>query len=142
MSLFIENIVIIILSSSVAAFGLLYFRAILKLREINKVVIDLFFKNTVLSQSIDNTNLESVSDIHKENFIKFLSDSREWAFEYIDTVQKELKSFIDEVDKDIKYFDEYGEVGSAYPHYDSMKKISNAYKKIKTLLPEDTNDRR
>lgn len=142
MSLFIENIVIIILSSSVAAFGLLYFRAILKLREINKVVIDLFFKNTVLSQSIDNTNLESVSDIHKENFIKFLSDSREWAFEYIDTVQKELKGFIDEVDKDIKYFDEYGEVGSAYPHYDSMKKISNAYKKIKTLLPEDTNDRR
>ena len=37
----------------------------------------------------------------------------------------------------IKYFDEYGVVGSAYPHYYSMKKISSAYKELKGLLPED-----
>jgi hypothetical protein len=40
------------------------------------------------------------------------------------------------------YFDEYGLVGDAYPHYHSMKKISAAYKDLKKLLPEEVDDRR
>jgi hypothetical protein len=80
---------------------------------------------------------ESDSDVHKENFIKFLSDSRDWAYEYIEDVQSSIQKFVNEIEPEIAYFDEYGEVGSAYPHYHSMKKISEAYKDLKTLLPED-----
>lgn len=81
-------------------------------------------------------------DAHKENFIKFLSDSRDWAFDYIENVQSGLKDFINTVEKDISYFDKYGEIGSSYPHYSAMLRISSAYKELKNLLPEDSSDRR
>jgi hypothetical protein len=80
---------------------------------------------------------ESDSDVHKENFIKFLSDSRDWAYVYIEDVQKGLEKFINEVEPEIAYFDEYGLVGEAYPHYHSMKKISQEYKELKKLLPAE-----
>jgi hypothetical protein len=80
---------------------------------------------------------ESDSDVHKENFIKFLSDSRDWAYEYIEDVQTSISLFVSEVEPEIAYFDEYGLVGDAYPHYHSMKKISQAYKDLKKLLPEE-----
>lgn len=76
-------------------------------------------------------------DVHKENFIKFLSDSRDWAYLYIEDVQNGLSKFINDIDPEIAYFDEYGIASSAYPHYHSMKKISLAYKDLKKLLPEE-----
>ena len=54
-------------------------------------------------------NKESDNDVHKENFIKFLSDSRDWAYEYIETVQSGLNKFVSDVDADISHFDEYGD---------------------------------
>jgi hypothetical protein len=78
-------------------------------------------------------------DEDRENFIKFISDSREWAFDYIEEVQQKLSYFIDDIEPEIAYFDEYGLVGDAYPHYHSMKKISSAYKELKKLLPEESN---
>jgi len=80
---------------------------------------------------------ESDNDVHKENFIKFLSDSRDWAYEYIEDVQSCLQKFVNEIEPEIAYFDEYGLVGDAYPHYHSMKKISQEYKELKKLLPRD-----
>jgi hypothetical protein len=80
---------------------------------------------------------DSDSDVHKENFIKFLSDSRDWAYLYIEDVQKGLSKFVNEIEPEIVYFDEYGIVGEAYPHYHSMKKISQEYKELKKLLPEE-----
>jgi hypothetical protein len=85
------------------------------------------------SSKTDNSD----SDVHKENFIKFLSDSRDWAYLYIEDVQKGLSKFVDEIEPEIAYFDEYGVVGEAYPHYHSMKKISQEYKELRKLLPED-----
>jgi hypothetical protein len=82
---------------------------------------------------------ESQSDVHKENFIKFLSDSRDWAYTYIEDVQAGLTKFVSEIEPEIAYFDEYGIVGEAYPHYYSMKKISQEYKELKKLLPEEEN---
>lgn len=73
----------------------------------------------------------------KEDFIQFLSESRKWSYEYIETAQKTINKFIKDIEPEIQYFDEYGVVGSAYPHYYSMKKISSAYKELKTLIPED-----
>ena len=79
--------------------------------------------------------------IIQESFLKFVSDSREWAFQYIEDVQLHLKTFKNSVEKEINYFNQYGEVGSAYPHYDSMKKISAAYKELIKVLPEDNDDK-
>jgi hypothetical protein len=83
-----------------------------------------------------NKKDEKDNDVHKENFIKFLSDSRDWAYEYIEDVQSGLNKFVSSVDADIAYFDEYGDVLSVErPDYAAMKNISAAYKELKKLLP-------
>lgn len=89
-----------------------------------------------MQQSI---NYENKTDQEQSNeaFLKFVSDSRDWAYQYIDDVQASLNKFISDIEPEIVYFDEYGIVGSSFPHYHSMKKISGAYKELKKLLPED-----
>jgi hypothetical protein len=73
----------------------------------------------------------------QESFLKFVSDSREWAYQYIEDVQEQLQNFKSLVKHDIDYFNKYGEVGSAYPHYDAMKRICSAYTIIENILPKE-----
>ena len=77
------------------------------------------------------------SGLQNDDFLSFISKSRDMAFEYIESVQLGIDKFIVDVEPEIAYFDEYGIVGSAFPHYNSMKKISVAYKELKNLLPKD-----
>lgn len=108
---------------------------IIKLRNNIKILLLAYSKIEALSSLKDNDDMNN--DVHKENFIKFLSDSRDWAYEYIKDVQDGLENFINEIEPEIAYFDEYGLVGDAYPHYHSMKKISAEYKELKKLLPTE-----
>lgn len=87
----------------------------------------------------ESLNSESKTDKEQadEAFLKFVSDSRDWAYQYIDKAQEGINKFITDIEPEIAYFDEYGIASSAYPHYHSMKKISGAYKELKKLLPED-----
>ena len=102
----------------------------------NRAILANTLNLLLMQQSINDEN-KTDQEQSNEAFLKFVSDSRDWAYTYIDEVQKELNSFISNIEPEISYFDEYGEVGSAYPHYHSMKKISGAYKELKKLLPED-----
>jgi hypothetical protein len=128
----IELIFICILSSLTLLFLSLY--AIQK--RANKVLIAKTLETLLLQQLMKNTN-KTDKDQSNEDFLKFVSDSRDWAYQYIEDVQESLNKFITDVKPEIDYFDEYGIVGSAFPHYHSMKKISEAYKELKKLLPED-----
>jgi hypothetical protein len=61
---------------------------------------DLLIKNAALEELTNRIkNDAGVSDdsVHKENFIKFLSDSRDWAFEYIEMSQKTIKEVSEEL---------------------------------------------
>jgi hypothetical protein len=72
-----------------------------KLKKCNIAITKLFLENEGLKEIVfQNRNTDSQSEdvIHKENFIKFLSDSRDWAFEYIENSQKIIK----EVSEDLK----------------------------------------
>lgn len=103
-------------------------------------------KNTINQLAIAYSKIESLAsssqklenDVHKESFIKFLSDSRDLAFEYIEEVQSGITEFVSEVDPLISYFDEYGDTMSMVPNYENMKKISSEFKKLKMLLPEES----
>jgi hypothetical protein len=75
-------------------------------------------------------------DDGSEAFLKFISDSRDWAYEYIEGVQESLDSFINDVEPEILRFDKYGDIMSAEPNYNSMKKISVSYKKLRKIMPE------
>jgi hypothetical protein len=106
----------------------------LKQKNINLIIDSTIFANK-LKEEIETKDSKSLDQT--EGFLKFVSQSRELAFKYIEEVQAGLNKFINDVEPEIKYFDEYGVVGSAYPHYYSMKKISESYKDLKTLLPEE-----
>lgn len=90
----------------------------------------------LLDQEMNKEQEKTDKEEANEAFLKFISDSRDWAYTYIDEVQEGLGKFINDIEPEIAYFDEYGVVGTSYPHYHSMKKISGAYKELKKLLPE------
>ena len=89
-----------------------------KLKKCNLALTKLFLENEGLKEVIfQNKSIDGQSEdvIHKENFIKFLSDSRDWAFEYIETSQKTIK----EVSEELK-----------------SKGLNNYSEKLLSLLPE------
>jgi alpha-L-fucosidase len=140
------RIALIVTSLIAVSFAIAYFSVLKKLEVVSKSFAQMVTLNATMREAFE-TSLQSPAskedqDIHKENFIKFLSDSRDWAFEYIEDVQKQLENFVRDIEPEIMYFDEYGVVGDAYPHYHSMKKISSAYKDLKKMLPEEADDRR
>ena len=140
------RIALIVTSLIAVSFAIAYYAVLKKLEVVSKAFAQMVTLNATMREAFDASLQSPVSkeeqDIHKENFIKFLSDSRDWAFEYIEDVQKQLENFVRDIEPEIMYFDEYGVVGDAYPHYHSMKKISSAYKDLKKLLPEEADDRR
>ncbi len=79
---------------------------------------ELFIKNRALEEvnsQVNNGINMSDDTIHKENFIKFLSDSRDWAFEYIEKSQQTIKEVSDEL---------------------KVKGLDNYSNKLMALLPE------
>lgn len=106
----------------------------------NKVIIEKTLETLLMQQLTKGTN-KTDKDQANEDFLKFISDSRDWAYQYIEEVQTALKSFIDEVSPQIEYYDKYGAAvdGMVAPHDFALKKISMAYKELKKLLPEEYN---
>jgi hypothetical protein len=101
-------------------------------------VIRAHLDKTIISEKLVEVSEKKnkLDDPSSEAFLKFVSDSRDWAYQYIDEVQESLNKFITDIEPEIAYFDEYGVVGTAYPHYYSMKKISESYKELKKVMPE------
>jgi len=101
------------------SFGIAYLSLFDKLKKCNLALTKLFLENEGLKEVIfQNKNIDPQSDdgLHKENFIKFLSDSRDWAFEYIETSQKTIKEVSEELKK---------------------QGLSNYSEKLMELLPEN-----
>ena len=138
-----KDIFIVVFATLSVCFALSYLLVLRQSVKLKKDITRLFIENTLLQEYVDltkstKTKENSDESIHKENFIKFLSDSRDWAFSYIESVQKGLTKFVNDVDADVSHFDKYGDaVSMSRPDYPSMKNISKAYKELKTLLPED-----
>ena len=136
------EIALIVLSVLTISFLVAYVSVSSKLNSVSKGFAQLFIAHNTLRESLEGAIPKADQDIHKENFIKFLSDSRDWAYEYIENVQGGLTDFIKEIDPIISRFDEYGIVVEGSPHYKDMKIISSNFKKLKQYLPESTDDRR
>jgi hypothetical protein len=93
-------------------------------------------KNIIIDKAKEE--LEKEKNIRdSEGFLKFVSDSRDWAFQYIEDVQNGIGNFVNNVEPEISYFDNFQSLSEGHPLHDSMKIISNSYKDLKKLLPED-----
>jgi hypothetical protein len=121
-------------------FAILYLKVLSKLKKLSLTSAHLVLENFKLNQyteSIKANQELTDNDIHRENFIKFLSDSRDWAFTYIEDVQNGLTKFVEQVDPSINYFLEFSTLSEGHPLHNSMKKISIAYQDLKKFLPND-----
>ena len=138
----ISNILMISLFVMSLLFSIAYFLITKKLNRMIKEYAKLSIDHIALQKFIESLNLDDITgqEVHKENFIKFLSDSRDWAFAYIEEVQAELKKFIEEIEPEINYFNEYGDIASMQPNYYSLKKISEAYYELAKLLPKEEDE--
>jgi hypothetical protein len=136
----LSTIISLVASTIAVSFIVAYFILNKKLKDANFAIMKLYLASTSVQDLLDNPLISSEvadNDIHKENFIKFLSDSRDWAFEYIESAQSGIQDFCNEVGPLIEYFDKYGDtLSNTRPDYDSMKKISKAYKELVKLLPD------
>jgi len=81
-------------------------------------------------------------EVDKDHLISFLSETREIAFDEIEKMQNAIKEFMDIADIHFNYFDEYGILTEGYPHYSSMKTLSEEYKKLKAFIPSEGSDGR
>jgi hypothetical protein len=142
----IENIIIVVLGSAMASGMVAYFITLKKLIYSQKLAGKLYVDNFALEEYIKTLkNLkEDKTDqqIHQENFLKFLSDSRDWAFNYIEEVQTGLNKFVSDVEPEINYFREYGDIAGMKPNYNSMLKIGEAYDELIKLLPKEEEESR
>jgi uncharacterized protein YdcH (DUF465 family) len=142
------EIALIALSIVSLSFMISYMAVLKKLKAVNEGFASLFvaynsMRDMAESQSMFQSST-SDQDIHKENFIKFLSDSRDWAYQYIEDVQGGIKKFMDEVQPQLDHYNKYGIVleGMIEPHDFALKKISKEVEELKKFLPQEPNDRR
>jgi hypothetical protein len=112
-------------------------------------MIFLSFLSTVLMTSLiiakkKNKELEkrlaNREEIANESYVKFLNDSRDWAYEYIEDVQEKLADFSNKVEPQLNYFNTYGMTVPG-PHVILVKEISEAYEELKAVLPEDNKEK-
>jgi hypothetical protein len=104
-------------------------------RNLKLQIINLVQEKLALEGVLDKRESQSVEKT--EGFLNFITQSRDWAFQYIEDVQGGLTKFIKDIEPEIEYFKEYGDVMSMQPNYYSMKKITESYEELKKLLPED-----
>jgi hypothetical protein len=122
----------------IIVFLTMFFKLIKLKNNNNKIklqVIDLIQRNEILKTALDSRESSHVEKT--EGFLNFVTQSRDWAFQYIEDVQQGLNKFIKDIEPEIKYFKEYGDLISMEPNYYSLKKITEAYDELKKLLPED-----
>lgn len=128
------NFYIIILCLSTIFFAIAYMSTIFKFN-------NLYNKMLKFSISQDKTRLNIEEETHKENYLKFVTESRDSAFKYIDDVQSALSKFFNEVGPQLEYYNKYGIVvdGMVPPHDFALKKISKEVEDLKIFLPLDYN---
>jgi hypothetical protein len=92
-------------------------------------------KNKKLALRVANLN-----EAANESYVKFLSESRDWAYAYIETVQEKLTAFAKKVEPQLNYFNTYGTAVSG-PHTILVKEITEAYEDLKTVLPQENKEK-
>jgi hypothetical protein len=101
---------------------------------LTNITIDYMLLKDELQKTISAKEDQSIEQT--DGFLKFISDSREWAFNYIEEVQSGLEKFTDTVGPTLKYLNTYGQAVTT-PHDEAIKKITEAYKELEKLLPKD-----
>jgi hypothetical protein len=103
--------------------------------QINQLSIDNLMLLSKVSDLFDELNAKKLENT--DGFLKFIEESRNWAFQYIEEVQSALSQFDKEISSKFEWANSYGTVLGDTSHLNIINEISLAYEKLKMLLPED-----
>jgi hypothetical protein len=112
----------------------------IKMKKIVNIYLKTLIDNVVLKDTIEKESAQSVHPTEDtEAMIKFLSDSRTAAFEYIEEVQATLRNFLSKVKPHTEHFKNFGGTFSTV-HNKALETVSSEIVYIEALLPnEDFN---
>ena len=93
----------------------------------SKDILELLYEKEMLLQRLQKIldDQERAKLVESDGFVKFISDSRDWAFKYIEDVQDAFNTFDNKVSPILKSEDP------------TIKEISLAYEDLKKVLPEN-----
>lgn len=97
--------------------------------EIDNAIISM-----ALQKSLQDNDLKEIEQT--DGFVKFLSESRDWAFKYIEEVQAALKQFDKIVSVQLEYSKTYGSVVDSHLS-EQIRQIDLAYEDLKRVLPSE-----
>lgn len=135
-------VITIIIAMSITILLLIGQNSILKIKNIN-LSNELFQKEINHTNQLEfllnkiNSEEKEIEEEVKEGFVNFLNQSRDWAFEYIEKVQKTLKEFVNVADRKMNYAEKYHDID---PWQETLVQLIEPYKKLKALLPEEEQD--
>ncbi len=129
---------------SIIALGSIAYSAwlFIKNRKLLKTIVELHVDRMALENLISNQALSNEQPVDQgDGFIKFLSESREWAFNYIEEVQKQIEEFRSSVSPEILVF-KSGKKLEKVEMEMMLNRISTAFYKLESVLPqEDTQNK-
>ncbi len=101
------------------------------------------FDKELLSQELSKAvmEIEQREIENTDGFVKFLSESREYAFKYIEDTQAKIVEFQKAVEPRFEYFHSYGQVLGENPHTQIVEDIYQEYLKLKTIIPDEQGEK-
>lgn len=116
------------------------FRLTILSKQLKDELLQSYLDKDLVLKKLDQ-EINKVSPVEQtEGFVRFLSQSREAAFGYIEDVQKALLEFTSKVSPDIEYYQTYGTVIDS-PHKAIMDRFIKAYDELLTVLPEENKEK-
>ena len=82
------------------------------------------------------SEIDSKNSNQNDGFLKFVSDSREAAFKYIEEVQSAIEEFDTKIGPAVKYYKETGKVLDRKPS-ELIRDLSEAYDKLMNSMPKE-----
>jgi hypothetical protein len=81
---------------------------------------------------------DSKSIEQTDGFLKFVSESRDWAFNYIEETQSAIKAFDEKIGPIVKYYKDSKEPLS-HNELELLSEITNAYDTLMSAMPAEEN---
>lgn len=110
-----------------------------RLRLVNKKIFNSLAQaeidKGIISDKLNKTILEHSAE-KSDGFLRFMEDSREDAYRYIEETQEAIKVFDEEIGPVVKYYKDTGR-STTRKISELLQKISMAYDIIMTLMPEE-----
>jgi hypothetical protein len=109
------------------------------LNKILQMQLDATTTNAFLLDKLkDKDKEDSVKTDVQEGFINFLNQSRESAFEYIESVQSTLGNVVTDLSPIVEFHDKYGAIFDTDTR-NQMQVVSNSFRELKKLIPEEVD---